>query len=95
MEKGTRVAKTNTTIAKTNKNKREPSYVGRFIFPRQTSTTLPDIISATMEHQQPDHDMREDQQDYSFSEQNVSQEMSEEGWRALAYVHTLTVAGIS
>lgn len=42
-----------------------------------------------MEHHRSDHDMREDQQDYSFSEQNVSQEMSEEGWRALAYVQML------
>lgn len=42
-----------------------------------------------MEHHHTDHDMRDDQQDYSFSEQNVSQEMSEEGWRALAYVQML------
>nr|KIR48554.1 kinetochore protein Spc24, fungi type [Cryptococcus bacillisporus CA1280] len=39
-----------------------------------------------MEHHHTDHDMRDDQQDYSFSEQNVSQEMSEEGWRALAKI---------
>ncbi|AFR92556.1 kinetochore protein Spc24 [Cryptococcus neoformans] len=39
-----------------------------------------------MEHQQPDHVMREEHQDYSFNEQNVSQEMSEEGWRALAKI---------
>ncbi|OXB39790.1 hypothetical protein LQV05_000401 [Cryptococcus neoformans] len=39
-----------------------------------------------MEHQQLDHIMREEHQDYSFNEQNVSQEMSEEGWRALAKI---------
>lgn len=89
--KGTaRVAKTNTTKAKTNKNKSEPSYVNSY-FQGKPRLSFLDIVSATMEHQQPDHVMREEHQDHSFNEQNVSQEMSEEGWRALAYVHSVQI----
>lgn len=74
----------------TNKNKSEPSYVNSY-FQGKPRLSFLDIVSATMEHQQPDHVMREEHQDYSFNEQNVSQEMSEEGWRALAYVHSVQI----
>lgn len=77
-------------VAKTNKNKSEPSYVNSY-FQGKPRLSFLDIVSATMEHQQPDHVMREEHQDYSFNEQNVSQEMSEEGWRALAYVHSVQI----
>lgn len=91
MWKGTlRVEQINTNQTSRNqlKRKQKRAIVRRFIFPKQL-LPCPGIISATMEHHHPDHDMGEDQQDYSFSEQNVSQEMSEEGWRALAYVQML------